>query len=225
MNDHTPVSEPLYGHHFSPEFIVKLGDEFKFDGNSQKIIDEINYIRSGYVVARNADGHEAYGQSARKNYIEIYKGIHEFRTVLERHETQDLASDMYYGALELNEPEPQTEFLELSEFEKTRGKPYYLELLRLLMILETGVEKTIDNLSPTRGRKRDYAVEAAVRRAADFWQIFLKEKFTVDYRAGAGLTRAFLFVQKLLNEIEPVPENKIITAMRSEIANRNKSGL
>ncbi len=224
MNDHPPVSEPLDGHDFSPEFIVNLGDEFKFDGNSQKIIDEINYIRSGYVIARNADGHEAYSKSARKKYIEINKSIHEFRTVLEKHESQDLASDMYYGALGLNEPKPETEFLELSEFEQTRGKPYYLELLRLLMILEAGVEKTIDNLSPTRGRKRDYAIEAAVRRAADFWVIFLKRRFTVDYHEGSGFTQAFQFVQKLLNEIEPVPNKKIITAMRSEISNRNKSG-
>jgi len=68
----------------------------------------------------------------------------------------------------------------------------------------------------------DYTIECVVRRSADFWGDHLNRKFTVDYHKGAGLTPAFLFVQKLINEIELIADNKIINAMRSEIALRNK---
>jgi len=224
MEDNESANEGLEDRDYSSQFIIELGAEFKFDGNCPKIIDEINYIRSGYIAYKAADGFEAYDKSVRAKYNEVNKSIHEFRAVLEKHETQDLATDMYFGARKLNEPKPQTEFPEITEFEKTRGKPYYLELLRLLRVLEAGVGRNIDNLSPARGRKKDYAIEAIVRRCADFWEDYLNRKFTVDYHDGVGLTQAFLFVQKLLNEIEEIPDIKIITAMRSEITNRNKSG-
>ncbi|GJL90905.1 hypothetical protein [Hyphococcus sp.] len=207
---------------YSPLFIIELGKQFDFDGNNPEIIEEINYIRSGYIAYQAAEGHEAYSKEVRSKYIEVNKAIAKFRAVLKKHETQDLASDMYYGALHLGEAPPQTEFPEITEFEKTRGKPYFLELMRLLRILEKGVDKNIDHLAPLPGRKPDYPVQALVRRAAEFWEDFLDRKFTVDYHGSEGLTSAFSFVQKLINEIEPMPDNKIINAMRAEITARNK---
>ncbi|PHS21041.1 MAG: hypothetical protein COA85_13425, partial [Robiginitomaculum sp.] len=138
-------------------------------------------------------------------------------------ENHDLPSDMYFGALRLDEQKPQTEFPEITDFEKTRGKPYYLELLRLLRILEAGTDIAIERFSPPFGRRRDYAVEAVVRRSADFWEDGLGKKFTHDYQKGAGLTRSFLFVQRILNGIEPIDDTKITTAIRSVIATRNEN--
>lgn len=207
---------------YSPQFVIELGEQFEFDGNNPEIIEEINYIRSGYIAYQAAEGHEAYSKQVRSKYVEVNKAIANFRTVLKEHETQDLATEMYWGARLLNEPKPQTEFLDITEFEKTRGKPYFLELLRLLRILESGVDKSIDHLAPLPGRKPDYPVQALVRRAAEFWEDYLDRKFSVDYHGSEGLTRAFLFAQRLINEIEPTPDNKIINAMRAEIAARNK---
>ncbi len=207
---------------YSPLFIIELGREFEFDGNDPKIIAELNYIRSGYVAYQAAEGHEAHAKQVRSKYVEVSKAISKFRAVLDKQENQDLESDMYYGALALGEAPPQTEFAKITEFEKTRGRPYYLELIRLLRILEAGVDKCIDHLAPSPGRKPDYPVQALVRRAAQFWEDYLDKKFTVDYHGGEGLTRAFSFVQKLINEIEPTPDNKIINAMRAEIGARNK---
>jgi len=207
---------------YSALFIVELGKQFDFDGENPEIIEEINNIRSGYIAYQAAEGHEAYSKQVRSKYVEVNKAIAKFGAVLKKHETQDLATEMYWGARLLNEPKPQTEFSDITDFEKTRGKPYYLELLRLLRILEKGVNKNIDHLAPLPGRKPDYPVQALVRRAAEFWEDFLDRRFTVDYHGSEGLTRAFSFVQKLINEIEPTPDNKIINAMRAEITARNK---
>lgn len=207
---------------YSPLFIVELGKQFDFDGDNPEIIEEINYIRSGYIAYQAAEDHDAYSKEVRSKYVEVNKAIAKFRAILKKHETQDLATEMYWGARLLKEMKPTTEFPELTEFEKTRGKPYYLELLRLLRILEAGVDKSIDHLAPSSGRKPDYPVQALVRRAAEFWEDYLDRKFTVDYHDNTGLTPAFLFVQKLINEIEPTPDNKIINAMRAEIHIRNK---
>lgn len=207
---------------YSPLFIVELGRQFDFDGHNPEIIEEINYIRSGYIAYQAAEGHEAYSKEVRSKYVEVKKGIDKFRAVLKKHESQDFASDMYYGALYLRETPPQTEFPEITEFEKTRGKPYFLELMRLLRILEKGVDKNIDHLAPLPGRKPDYPAQALVRRAAEFWEDYLNRKFKLDHHGDAAWTDAFLFVQRLINEITPTPDNKIINAMRAEIRIRNK---
>ncbi len=207
---------------YSPLFVIELGKQFNFDGENSEIIGEINYIRDGYIASKSADGLEAHSKAVRAKYFEIKKTTNKFRAILKKHETQDLASDMYYGALYLRETPPQTEFPEITEFEKTRGKPYFLELMRLLRIFEKGVDKNIDHLAPLPGRKPDYPVQALVRRAAEFWEDYLNRKFKIDYHADAAWTDAFLFVQRLINEIESTPDNKIINAMRAEIRIRNK---
>ncbi|WP_411820852.1 hypothetical protein ABFZ85_06615 [Hyphococcus formosus] len=207
---------------YSREFIIELGRQFDFDGNNPEIIEEINYIRDGYIAYQAAEGHDDYSIQVRAKFVEVKKAINNFRTVLKKYETQDLATEMYWGARRLKEVKPMTEFPELTEFEKTRGMPYYLELFRLLNVLDTGLNSSIANLAPSLGRKPDFPVQAVVRRAAEFWEGYLGRKFTVDYHGSEGLTRAFLFVQKLINEIKPTSDNKIINAMRAEISIRNK---
>ena len=207
---------------YSPLFIIGLGKQFDFDGNNPEIIEEINYIRSGYSMSKAFDGHEDYRKEVRADYKAVKKAIDKFRASLEQHKSLDLANDMYFGALYSQEPRPLTVFPELTEFEYTRGKPFYLELERFLRVLGAGADKAIEHLSPEKGRPKNYAVESLVRRAADFWIDYLGRKFTIDHHDGTGLTPAFRFVQRLANEIEKIPGKTLVTNMRKEIRNRNQ---
>ncbi len=221
--DETPAKS-FRDEDYSAQFIFALGAEFDFDGANPEIVDEINYIRNGYIASKRVDGLQAYDKEARRDYLELKTGIDEFFAKLNKHGAANSANDMYFGALYLREQKPQTEFSEITDFEKTRGKPYYLELMRLLRILGKGIDRNIEYLAPPRGRRPDYAIQTLVRRAAEFWVGYLDRNFTVDYHKGAGLTPAFEFVKMLALEIdEAITDTKIITVMRTEIAERNGS--
>jgi len=223
MGDKKDILSPFNDPGYSSNFIEALGKEFGFNGKCPEIIEEINYIRNGYFSATAADRIEASKKPLRADYAKLKQGIEEFRALIESPESQDLSFDMYLGALRLDESKSQTEFPEITALKKTSGKPYYLELLRLLRILEAGTDIAIEQFSPPLGRPRDYAVEAVVQRSADFWEDNLGKKFTHDYHDGSGLSRSFLFVQRLLNDIKPIEDKKITTAMRSVIATRNEN--
>ncbi|PHS22443.1 MAG: hypothetical protein COA84_12740, partial [Robiginitomaculum sp.] len=197
MGDKKDILSPFNDLGYSSDFIEALGKEFGFNGKCPEEIAEINYIRNGYFSAKAADRIELSKKPLRADYAKLQRGIEEFRVLIESLESLDLSFDMYLGARMLGEPKSQTDFPEITAFKKTSGKPYCLELLHLLRILEKGTDIAIERFSPPRGRPNNYAIEAVVRRSADFWEDKLDGKFTHNPYEGAGLTRSFLFVQRI----------------------------
>ena len=158
-----------------------------------------------------------------KGYKQLKKKVSDFRAFLERPEYVDLASDLYLAALHKNEPAPETDFSEITDFERTRGEPYLLELRRLLSLLEHATELALDNSTVPKGRKPDYPLLGLIRRLAYVWAELLKQKFSIDYHKGSGLTPAFQFVSLVVQKIVPdVREEQIVTAMRSIVKELNR---
>jgi hypothetical protein len=123
MGDKKDILSPLNDQDYSADFIEALGKEFGFNGQCPKIIEEINYIRNGYFSATAADRIEVSKKPLRADYAKLKQGIEEFRALIESHENHDLPSDIYFGALRLEESKPQTEFPEITAFKKTSESP------------------------------------------------------------------------------------------------------
>ncbi|HIO03658.1 MAG TPA: hypothetical protein EYN14_17175 [Alphaproteobacteria bacterium] len=181
------------------------------------------------AVRRYALDHKIFGsyefdlRSVGADYKALKKKVLEFRTFLDQPEYSDLASDLYWAALHKNESAPQTDFPEITDFERTRGKPYLLELKRLLSLLEDATDLALDNSTVPKGRKPDYPLLGLIRRLAYVWAKLLKQKFSIDYHKGSGLTPAFQFVSLVVQKIVPdVREEQIVTAMRSIVKELNR---
>jgi hypothetical protein len=161
-------------------------------------------------------------KSVGADYKALKKKVSEIRTFLEQSEYIDLASDLYLAALHRNEPAPETDFPEITDFERKRGVPYLLELKRLLSLLEDAIDLAVDNSAVPKGRKPDYPLLGLVRRLAYVWTELLKQKFSIDYHKGSGLTLAFQFVSLIVQRVIPdVRETEIVTAMRTIVSELN----
>ena len=197
----------------------QLGLELFADG----VRNELHIAIRRYALDQKVFGsYEAELKSVGTDYKALKKKVSEFRAVLEQLEYSDLASDLYLTALHRNEPAPETDFPAISDFERTRGEPYLLELKRLLSLLEDATDIALDNSAVPKGRKPDYPLVSLVRRLAYVWTELLKQKFSIDYHKGSGLTPAFQFVNLIVQRVIPdVRETEIVTAMRTIVSERH----
>ncbi len=221
MTEENPKSDKwaLIDKAYSDEFLSELTAKFNFDEPAPKMAQEIRVIGWRYLADTAIDNDDgAMRANSRKEYRALKKRIANFAELLARPEYADISSDLYFAALRLGAVPPQTEFPQLSEFEKTRGAPYLAELNRLLTLLDAAADDGIKCFSPPKGRKKKYAVENFARRAAYIWTDMLGRPFKLDYHRGAGLTPAFDFVKALLNRLDAgVADAAIITGMRATI--------
>lgn len=191
---------------------------------TEDIRNELRVAARRYTLDQKVFGsYEASRKSVAEDYKPLKKKVSDFRAFLERPEYVDLASDIYLAALHKNEPAPETDFPEMADFERTRGEPYLLELKRLLSLLEHATELALDSSTVPKGRKPDYPLLGLIRRLAYVWAELLKQKFSIDYHKGSGLTPAFQFVSLVVQKTVPdVREEQIVTAMRSIVKELNR---
>ncbi|KCZ47207.1 hypothetical protein [Hyphomonas pacifica] len=225
MSEEASEGQPLP----EPESILSdfvlddIADQIGIETFAKGVRDELRIAVRRYALDQKVFGsYENELKSVGADYKALNRKISDFRAFLEQPEYSDLASDLYLTALHRNEPAPETDFPAISDFERTRGEPYLLELKRLLSLLEDATDIALDNSAVPKGRKPDYPLVSLVRRLAYVWTELLKQKFSIDYHKGSGLTPAFQFVNLIVQRVIPdVRETEIVTAMRTIVSERN----
>lgn len=202
---------------YSDEFLSDLGAQFDFDALGEQMASEIRMIGRHYLIELSAFDGEMRAEQ-RKRYQRLKMQVLRFQQFLSDPEL-DIENNMYWAAWRTGEPAPQTDFPQLSEFEKTRGAPYWAELKRLLLLLDQAADHNVERFAPLRGRKRNEALEDFVQRCAFIWEHMLGRRFSLDHHHGIALTEAGQFVTVMINRFDPlIREQSIITAMRNYIA-------
>jgi len=191
-----------------------------FTGN---VRNELRVAARRYALDQKIFGnYESYRKSVSADYKPLKQKVSEFRVFLEQQDQDNLVSDLHFAALHRNAPVPETDFPEITDFEKTNGTPYLLELRRLLSLLEYATDLALEKSTIPKGRKPDYPLVSLLRRLAYVWTDLLDQKFSIDYHRGSGLTPAFEFVYLIVQRIVPdVRETEIVTAMRTIVAELN----
>lgn len=211
---------------YNPDFLSNLAEQFQFSAADKDAQKKLVRIAFQYIYGRRCeDEPERYLKPLKKEYERLLKSVCKFRDHLThfRADTQDITYEILHAAQILDEPKPETDFPGLTEHDKERGEPYYLELLRLLKILEYGIDWQIDLLSSKGGRPKNNAgLSFTMPRIADFWIEKVGGRFTVDYHKGSGISDAFSFCKCLIEPLDNVPDTQIVTAMREEIRRRTK---
>lgn len=203
-----------------------VADQLGLEPFSETVRKELRAVTKRYAFDLKIFGtHETNLKSVGADYKALQKKVSEFRAFLEKPEYVDLESDLHWAALHKNEPAPETVFPEISEFEKTRGKSYMLELKRLLLLLESATDLAVEKSALPKGRKPKVVTLNLVRRLAYVWTEQIKQKFSIDYHEGSGLTPAFQFVSLIVHKLIPeVTQTEIVTAMRTVVAESNQTG-
>jgi hypothetical protein len=204
---------------YTDDFLTELGKSFGFNALQNGLTAKIKLIGLRYIRIRGAQL-KTEKKHDRQEYERRQRIIDNFTEALKCWESDDIATDSYFAALKLREPRPETDFPDLTEHQKIRGEPYLRELHRILKVLKAGNQIWLEEFKSRPGKSKNAGLESLVRNAAEFWVTDLRGKFTVDYHEGAGLGRAFEFVQTLMKPIDDVTDEQIITAMRTEIRTR-----
>lgn len=200
-----------------------IADQLAFGPFAEDVRNELRIAVRRYALDQKIFGtYEDELKSVGADYKALKKKVSDFRAYLELPEYSNLASDLYSAALHKNEPAPKTDFPEITDFERTRGEPYLLELKRLLSLLEDAADIARDRSAIPKGRKPDYPLLGMVRRLAYVWTELLKQKFSIDYHKGSGLTPAFQFVSLVVQKVIPdLRDTEIVTAMRTIVSELN----
>lgn len=223
--DVTETKVPLDPETVLPDTVLDdIASQLGLKPLSEDVREELHIVVRRYTFDLKIFGsYKPELRSVTADYKPLKKKVSAFRDFLEQAECSDLASDLYLSAFYNNEPAPETEFPEITDFERTNGTPYLLELKRLLYLLEDATDMALEKLALPEGREPDYPLVGLVRRLAYIWEELLDKKFTIDYHKGSGLTPAFEFVSLLVPKIVPtVREQDIVNAMRTIVAELNK---
>ena len=206
---------------YTDEFISDIAVRFDMEMEPRELARELRNIGHRYIQMSRLPDRDALVREDRKEYTSLNGLTANFITALQAWASRDLAGEMAQTARSLNEPRPMTEFPDLTDHQRQRGDAYHYELLRLLTLLENSTDQRIRYLTSSGGRPLNYGLEILTRKAADFWTERLGRRFTIAYHQGIGTTRAFDFVQALLEPFDEVTDIQITTAMRAEVKSRN----
>lgn len=218
-----PVTEPFVSAGDLPDgFPEVLGARFGFDSLHFDIGSELGRIARRYQRDLTLFDDAAQRGEERQNYRHLGKQVQDLRTLLAEPDFEALGSELYLY-LRTHAQGSGHDLIRLPTVPNSSAGEHLLKTLdNLLELVSSAAEETqIRNALP-KGRKPDYPLECLVRNIACLWSDILHRPFTLDYHKGSGLTEAFDFVKSIVGVIAPeVPENRLITIMRTIIAERN----
>ena len=160
-------------------------------------------------------------QELRKENAQLAKQTNKFlqilRTAQQDGRQDDIAFGLHMMALRLDAAMPATIFPELSEHEQRQsGEPYFLELIRLLELLEKSALEQVNHIRERRGPKINFGLEYLVRHVASLFLTTLNRPFTLDHHKPVAASEAFDFIKALIAPLDDVSDTEIITAIRAE---------
>lgn len=199
---------------FNPGFLEALGRQFKFDGKGPEITAALVRMGISYLALKRQENTREI-QLLRRRYKKFAAEINAFRKSLKN--DAEIPLLMYFSALQLNEPPPQSEFPGLTPHERQNsGEPYVRELLRLLDILSEGLKQQIGRSGSKSGPRTNLALKSLALKAGEFFAQELNGRsFTIDPHKPFKATKAFDFVKALVEPLDKVTDDDIITAIRA----------
>lgn len=219
-NNETSKDGPAYASSreiYTDEFIAELAHDFDFDASSNHVLSRLYEIPFRYHLGNRID-HKGEGlKEARKDYERLQKALVTFQQELEKFHGTGIDMELWEGAKALPMFDPDLDARNYPEFVYKSSIAYYFEFFRYLNFLQLGIHKQIGRLKSVGGRPKRFGLSLAVSYISQFWIIDLNRRYSLDYHQGSGISEAFAFTSRLIQQIEPVEERKIVTAMRALI--------
>jgi len=206
---------------YTAEFFAALERQFHLETANADTRKAIRNIGRHYLILRSREDDRKMRQELRKENAQLAKQTNKFlqilRTAQQDGRQDDIAFGLHMMALRLDAAMPATIFPELSEHEQRQsGEPYFLELIRLLELLEKSALEQVNHIRERRGPKINFGLEYLVRHVASLFLTTLNRPFTLDHHKPVAASEAFDFIKALIAPLDDVSDTEIITAIRAE---------
>lgn len=211
----TPYSK--YADVYTDQFITGLARDFDLDENDPLTRERLYEIPYRFHLARRIDDGGKALREMQKEFETLAKRLVSFQEQMHRLDGYGLDSELWHGARMLPSFDPELDSEDYPDFIYKRSIAYRYEFQRYLNFLQLGLDSTIKRMKNPGGRPKDEGLHLAVRYITNFWTFDLNREYTVDYHEGSGISLAFEFTNRLIQQIEKTDERRIVTAMRTVI--------
>jgi hypothetical protein len=202
---------------YSDKFLAGLAKRFAFDLAEHNAAYELRRMAFSYIALRRDDGDD-WQEEQRTRYRRLRTAVTSFAELVKTFEDDDIATELFLTGHGQAHQGVASDELIASQKDETRNDLLYRHLRGLLDLLGETAQRKIASYKGTRGPRRNDGLEAIVMKAFVFWTADLKRRFTLDYHKGAGLTEAFQFLRALIDPLDDVTDQQIISTMRRQIA-------
>jgi len=208
---------------YSDQYFTVLERRFRLETGNAETRRELRNIGVRYLTSRRSEDNRKMRHELRRESAQLARQTNQFLQILRNAPRDDITFGLYMTALSLHEAMPDTIFPELSAHaQRHSGEPYFLELMRLLELLEKSALEQANRLRERPGPKVNLGLEYLVRHVADLFLTSLKRPFTVDHHKPVAASDAFDFVSALVSPLDDVSDTEITTAIRAEQGVRRK---
>ncbi|MEI9886324.1 MAG: hypothetical protein WDN08_07435 [Rhizomicrobium sp.] len=208
---------------YSDQYFDGLERQFGLVSGNTETRRKLKNIGVHYLIARRREDDRKTRQDERKANALLARQTNKFLQTLRKAPRDDITFGLHMTALRTDAKLPATIFPELSKHEQRQsGEPYYLELIRLLELLEKSALDQINHFRERRGPKINFGLEYLVRHVADLFLTTLNRPFTIDHHKPIAASEAFDFVAALIAPLDDVSDTEIMTAIRAEQSVRHK---
>src|SRR5689334_3300089 len=122
---------------YSDQYFRALEQRFRLETGSADTRRELKNIGIRYLTSRRSEDNRKMRQELRRESAQLASKTNKFLQILRNAPHDDITFGLYMTALSLREAIPATVFPRLSAHAQTQsGEPYFLELVRLLELLE-----------------------------------------------------------------------------------------
>jgi hypothetical protein len=201
---------------YHDSFINDLAKDFNLDESDPFTLERLYEIPFRFHLARRVHSDDSIKET-RKEYETLAKRLTLFQDQMHRLDGWGLDSELWEGAKMLPSFDPDLVSRDYPSFIYKDSIAYRFELQRYLNFLQLGLDQTLKRVKSSGGRPRDEGLHLAVRYVSNYWVYDLKREYKFDYHKGSGLSEAFEFTNRLIQQIEKIDERKIVTAMRTVV--------
>ena len=208
---------------YSDQYFTVLERRFRLETGNAETRRELRNIGVRYLTSRRSEDNRKMRKELRVDNAYLAKQTNKYLQILRNAPHDDITFGLYMTALRLDEGMPAAVFPDLSAHDQRHsGEPYFLELMRLLELLEKSALEQANHFRERPGPKINLGLEYLVRHVADLFLVSLKRPFTVDHHKPVAASEAFDFVSTLVEPLDDVSATEITTAIRAEQGVRRK---
>jgi hypothetical protein len=204
------------GRIYSPEFFKTLAKLLRCKPFDTKKVNAIRHMTIAYIIQANEEKPDP--RKLRREYQRLNRVSEQFIASIEAARQRDFARDVYDTARLLGQPAPHAHFRNLPEQENGPGEIYIRDLLSRTELVKAAAKRGADSLSGQAGRKTNLPLSVLVTKAAIFFKMDLKVPFSIDHNKIAKPTKAFDFVRSIVEPLDGISDQEIVTAIRKELA-------
>ena len=206
---------------YSSEFLRNLAKLLGCKPFDTQKANEIRHMAIAYIIQTNDKKPDL--RKLRRQYQRINRVSEQFIAAIEAARERDFARDIYDTARQLGQPVPHAHFRNLPEQENGPGEMYIRDLLARAELVKVAAKRRADSLSAQAGRKTNLPLTRLVTKAAIFFRLDLKLRFSIDHNKIAKPTKAFDFVRSIVKPLDDISDQEIVTAIRKELPNLRAS--